>query len=105
MDASHLERRSDEAPGDIPPDWSRRRVTVEEAERANLVKNDRLGMAPIPFGSNHAAWKALLDQMVDGDELWEFCSPPESWRHHAGSELIALVRSDQIVAAILTRLS
>jgi len=56
------------------------------------------------FG-NSSRWKVLLDEMQDGDELYEFCSPPESWKYLAGREGVALVRDGVVVADIVTSMN
>lgn len=48
------------------------RATVEAVE-AEWQVVDPLGGAPeVPFGHLNARWKALVDAMQDGDELWRF---------------------------------
>src|SRR5438105_4131275 len=44
----------------------------------------------------------LLSKMQDGDELWEFCSPPDSWAHMAGRAGIALVRGGNVLDSIVS---
>jgi hypothetical protein len=82
--------------------WLQTRVTVAEAEAAHLVQTDRLGPDPVPFGFQNEQWRALLAQMQEGDELWQFSSPAESWQHLAGRAGIALVRQGKVVASIVT---
>jgi hypothetical protein len=82
--------------------WLQSQTTVEEAEAANMVKNDQLGPDPVPFGFINADWKELLDQMQEGDELWEFKSPPETWENLMGRKGIALIRNCQVIAYIVT---
>jgi len=86
-------------------DWLQKRLTVAEAEAAYMVKDDRLGPAPIPFGFQNDKWRALLAEMREGDELWEFTSSPESWRNLAGRAGIALVRRGEVVRTIVTTMN
>jgi hypothetical protein len=82
--------------------WLSRRLTVEEAEAEHAVEHERLGPSPVPFGFQNDRWKELLAGRAEGDELWEFCSPPESWQHRAGRTGIALVRDGEIIDSIVT---
>ena len=89
---------------DLLISWLTNPITVEEAEAAYMVSADALGPDPVPFGYNNANWKALLAQMQEGDELWEFMSPPETWdkKHMAGRKGIALIRNCTVVDYIIT---
>jgi hypothetical protein len=83
-----------------------RKTTVEQAEAAYMFPGDRrLGSRLVPFGPSHDEWKALLAQMVDGDELWEFWSPEMSWKALAGRAGFALVRNGKIIDWIYTLIS
>jgi hypothetical protein len=86
----------------VEKSWLIKQVTVEEAEAAHMVRNDRLGKEPVSFGFQNKQWRALLAQMTKDDELWEYSSPPESWRALAGRAGIALVRNGEVVDSILT---
>jgi hypothetical protein len=86
-------------------EWLSKRITVAEAEAANLVRDDPLGAEPVAFGFMNDRWCALLAQMQDGDELWEFCSPSESWQRLAGTAGVALVRNGEVVDSIVTLLN
>lgn len=82
--------------------WLTNQTTVEEAEREHLVKTDRLGPNPVPFGFIHGQWLKFKDQIRQGDQLWKFCSSGESWGHLAGREGLCIVRDGEIVASIIT---
>ncbi len=86
-------------------EWLESRITVEEAEATHLVEHERLGPAPVPFGFQNDCWREMVSMMTEGDELWEFCSPPESWEHLAGRAGIALVRDGEIVESIVTMMN
>lgn len=86
-------------------EWLTRMITVEEAEAANSVQNERLGPNPVAFGFINDRWKEFLGRMAPGDELWEFMSSPESWACLAGRAGIALVREGEIVDSILTMMN
>jgi hypothetical protein len=86
-------------------EWLTRRLTVDDAEAAHSVQDERLGPDPVPFGFINHRWRQLLARMTPGDELWEFSSSPESWANMAGRSGIALVRQGEIVDSIITALN
>jgi hypothetical protein len=88
-----------------PIQWRTKKVTVAEAEASHLVHDERLGPLPVPFGWSHKEWLQLLDAMQPGDELWEFCSPKESWRKRMGRSGLVLVRDGEEVATIMGRMN
>ena len=89
----------------VHTDWLQRKVTLEEAEAHNLVSDDRLGKNPVTFGFQNDEWKALVGRMAEGDELWEFISPEDTWRHLCGRAGIAVVRGGKVVDALITKLN
>jgi hypothetical protein len=66
-------------------------MTVSEAEAAYPGYPRKRG-AEKPFGFENARWEALKAAMREGDDLYAFCTSPESWRALAGAAGIALVR-------------
>jgi len=86
----------------IYKDWLQQKLTIEEAESKNLIFDSRLGAKGVPFGFGYAAWKALIGQMIEGDELWEFVSPADTWQEQGGRAGIVLVRNGEVVDAIVT---
>lgn len=91
---------------DLPfADWLVGRTTVAEAEAAHMVHTDRLGPDPVPFGFMHAKWRRLVDGLQEGDELWEYRSPPESWDLMAGRAGYWVVRDGEIVDGVVTEMS
>jgi hypothetical protein len=89
----------------IPRGWLQRRTTVEEAESKHLVKDGRLGPNPVPFGFMNKQWVQFKSGLREGDELREFSSSADSWRHLAGRAGICIVRKGRIVDSIVTRLN
>lgn len=91
----------------IPHDWLREKITVEEAERRHpgLPHDERARRFPEirkPFGFLSAQWEELKAKMQPGDELWEFRSPPESWKHLAGAGGVAVLRDGKVIASLFT---
>jgi hypothetical protein len=86
-------------------DWLQKRITIAEAEEANMARTDRLGPDAVPFGFMNREWREFVAKVCEGDELWEFTSPHETWVDLAGREGIAMVREGEIVAFILTSMS
>jgi hypothetical protein len=86
-------------------DWLVRRVTPEEAAAAHMVQTPALGDASVPFGFLAEQWQKLRTGMRVGDELWEYCSPPETWDELAGRAGYVVVRNGRIVADVLTSMN
>lgn len=101
--------RSSEPLQDYPnfnnPICLQKKITAEQAEAAHLVTDERLGCTPVPFGFSNHQWRSFLEQLQPGDELWEFSSSPESWRHRCGRSGIALVRHNRVIASMVTRMN
>jgi hypothetical protein len=90
-------------PGEMPmsvilTDWLSEKVSIKQAEAANLSEGR-------PFGYQHLKWERLKSHMIPGDELWEFCSPEETWVHLKGRQGYAVVRNGEIVDSIITSMS
>jgi hypothetical protein len=115
---------------EIPKEWLRRRITVEEVEARNLEDFDtgddttevgrrrrenwlrlarKWGVAEdgksIPFGFGYRQWRAWVATMQEGDELWEFNSGDLSWQRLAGRAGIAIVRNGEIFDCRITSLN
>jgi hypothetical protein len=84
-------------------EWLDEKITIEEAESTNATapESDR-PWAGKPFGGRNEEWEAMKAAMLPGDELWTFCSPFDSWKHHAGRKGIALVREAQVLRVLVT---
>ena len=82
-----------------------KRVSLEEAQAANMVSDERLSDKPVPFGFMNFAWGHLLSLYNEGDELWEYRNSPESWADLSGKEGYVLLRNGKIVDEITTGMS
>jgi hypothetical protein len=83
-------------------EWLDKEITMEECEREHLVQDERLGPVPIPFGFQHQEWLKFKSKTLQGDELWKFCSPPDSWKNLFGRSGICIVRNGEIIDSIVT---
>lgn len=83
-------------------EWLTRPMTVAEAEQANPLQPSKPGADVKAFGRLDAQWQELLSAKQPGDEIWEFRSPPDTWRMLMGRAGVALVRNGEIVVAIVT---
>ncbi len=54
-----------------------------------------------PFGHNSGQWEIILRLMQEGDRLYEFRSPEDTWDNYSGKEGIALVRNGAIIADLV----
>lgn len=82
-----------------------RQLTVEQAEAEHLVVDEQLGPYPVAFGFQHAAWCAFRAQIQPGDALWEYVSPPMTWRRLCGRQGLALMRGGKLIDSFLTCMS
>jgi len=94
-----------ERPFRVPKKWLKRIITIDETEKEHMVNDKRLGRKPVPFGFQHEAWVHLKAKMQAGDELWEFSSSEESWKHLAGRAGICIVRQGKVVYSLVTIMS
>ena len=86
-------------------EWLTMKTSNEEAEQANLVEDERLGPQPVPFGFQNQRWLEFKGQIQEGDELWEFSSPPETWKNLRGRAGLSIVRNGEIVDSLVTLMS
>jgi len=47
----------------------------------------------------------LMRQAVVGDELWWYCSPPETWEHLCGRAGWALLRGGKVIGVHMSVLN
>lgn len=79
-------------------DWLERRVTQEEAEADNESFPQNARIDGIPFGYCNAYWRALIEYMLESDELWYYHS-----RHESHPEWgYVVIRNGQPVARMQT---
>jgi hypothetical protein len=83
-------------------EWLTKRTTFDQAEAENSVKDDRLDDKPVPFGFQNARWVEFRGKFREGDELWEFSSPPDTWQNLCGRAGVAIVRHGKIVDSFVT---
>ncbi len=77
------------------PEWLTDEISKKEAE---VTHSFRMNGHNVPFGYNNDQWLNLLEVMKEGDRLYAFRSPEETWQSFAGKEGVALVRKGAIVA-------
>jgi hypothetical protein len=79
----------------IPKQWLDQEISIERAEGKNMVDG-------IPFGASSDNWKRLKDSLQNGDSLWTYCSPFESFKALVGRCGIAVVRDGRVVTQLVT---
>jgi hypothetical protein len=95
----------------IPESWLKERLDTTDVREITRRELMSYGLSEADFKRLFAegpspewkdTWQAFIDQAVDGDELWSFKSPPETWNTFAGRSGYALVRSGHIISSIVT---
>ena len=94
-------------------DWTCERVTVEQLEREWMERRPwegetrpiRIEALKRPFGFMHDEWEAFKAKMVDGDVLWKFRSPHETWVDMIGRAGLALTRRGRIIDMLITEMN
>lgn len=56
----------------VEPQHLLERLTVQEIERREVVRDPHKAAPELPFGHLNAAWQKFLHGKADGDELWSF---------------------------------
>jgi hypothetical protein len=73
---------------DIPPEWLVTPTTLSElVDRFSALEQDEMRDHVV------GAITQFASSMGPGDELWNFCSPPESWERYCGLSGVAIVRN------------
>lgn len=86
MDPMELARRDLEQLGIPPADWDQ-------------------FLAGAAFARWLGKWAAFVEQVVAGDELWSYASPPETWEDFAGAAGYAIVRGGKPIQILNSRRS
>lgn len=85
-----------------PPEWLIKCIVPGVSAEFTAVERDaKIKGLPEHAGGLLREWDALLANMQDHDELWEFESPIEYWDSLCGASGIALVRDGAIVAEVI----
>ena len=80
-------------------------TSVEDIEKKHMVLDERLGDKPVAFGFQNSSWLEFKSKMQDGDKIVHYRSAPDTWRNHAGSESIRLVRDGKTVASAFSKMN
>ena len=97
---------------DIPHQWLRRAGTPEEFERACLERTASAFNLPFEkvaakfatrlFGEMTDSWRRFVQQLQEGDELWFFSSPDDTFAKKLGCQGYAIVRDGIIHETLIT---
>jgi hypothetical protein len=93
------ERAPDEEDG-VPRSWLYERLSSQQAGADNTRPE-----GSVPFGGQNDKWERLKASLQTGDEIWAFCSPPESWERCAGGSGVAVVRKGRVVDCLVTMMN
>ncbi|HEX6042133.1 MAG TPA: hypothetical protein VFZ20_29070 [Longimicrobium sp.] len=90
------------------------RIATPTVEAVHEAEMDALGLNPAERERLRARgasarwreeWERFVAEMADGDELWAFESPPETWADLAGTAGYTVVRDGAPVAVLISRRS
>ena len=76
----------------IPMEWLTERA-------GNRPTADHRGVAPMAGMRIRREWEKLRAQMEEGDELWAFANPSNTWKKVGRQTGYAVVRKGKIVAS------
>ena len=89
-------------------DWLKKRISLEELEAAMLrneitnIKSTILNLSPLANVRNNNEWTKMKSALIEGDEIWEFCSSGESFSKMMGRSGICVVRNGEIIMELIT---
>jgi hypothetical protein len=81
-------------------DWLIGKTTVEVVEE-KYFKEMELYAHSEQANKLNPRWGSFKAQIEPGDELWEYCSPMESWEARCGRAGFAILRDGKVVASYL----
>jgi hypothetical protein len=78
----------------ILPEW-----LTQRAENGPISQHRTL--PPMPALRIRMAWQKLKAQAADGDEVWSFTNPSNTWKRQGKHVGYALLRGDAIHASVV----
>jgi hypothetical protein len=88
-----------------PVDWLEERIRLAdlrcETETGRGSVNDNSG----EWTPYREAFSRIALRMRDGDELWTFASPPDTWRALMGRRGVALVRQGKVIEQVVLEMN
>jgi hypothetical protein len=82
----------------------KKKYTVAEAEAENMEPDPSRANLLTPFGGS-LKWEKLLSMIQPGDELWSYSTSEDSWKHRAGRAGFVLIRNDEFLFTMLTKMN
>lgn len=98
----------------IPIEWLHERLDTTDPMEVALRELEQLGIAQVgrdrllagaAFARWLDKWAVFVAQIVLGDELWSYTSPPETWDNLAGAAGYAIVRQGKPIQILNSRRS
>ena len=88
--------------GDVR-DWLTRRLTPSELDDERAQSAGRMEAV---FWTNHVrTFARQLEALQDGDEVWAFQSPPDTWMTLRGRAGLCVLRGGEVLAIYIHMLS
>jgi hypothetical protein len=81
----------------IIPEWLTERVE-------NAPTSYHRQLSPMAALRIRMAWQKLKREALDGDELWAFSNPPNTWKRQGKCTGYALVRGGRILRSVTATL-
>jgi hypothetical protein len=78
----------------VPPEWLTQRVE-------NRPIAEHRGLSPMAALRIRREWEKLRAQAAEGDELWAFANPSNTWKKQGKHTGYALVRDGKIVQTVV----
>ena len=72
-------------------------LDLPEAKKQTLLKHSEQFERWIEM-----KWKPFVAEMMEGDELWRFRSPAQTWTNLSGRAGYAIIRDGKIIRSLVT---
>ena len=84
---------------------SNREVWLSSLDLSNDNKNTLLDRSKQFKEWVASKWEPFIAEVMPGDEVWRFQSPPETWANMAGRAGYSIVRDGTIIRSLVTLLN
>lgn len=68
-----------------------------------LIKQVRRSEVDAELGMLNQRWVDFRQEIQEGDEIWQFCSPDKFWEKKCGRAGYSIVRNGEIVRSLVSR--